>query len=64
MCGAGLSANIQLGGSRFFARARVPRARARPCVGLPQVASAGRKNLFAAGASYRFHPWRGFNYEF
>ncbi len=34
-----------------FARARVPRARARPCVGLPPVAFAGRKSMLAACAA-------------
>ncbi len=61
---AGLSAYIRLGGCRGFARARVPRARARPCVGLPLGASAGRKTIGTAGGSYRSHPWRGFSYEF
>ncbi len=55
---AGLSAHIRLGGCRGFARARVSRARARPCVGLPPVASAGRKTIGTAGGSYRSHPWR------
>ncbi len=54
----GLSAYIRLGGCRGFSRARVPRARARPCVGLPPGASAGRKTIGTAGGSYRSHPWR------
>ncbi len=60
----GLSAYIRLGGCRGFARARGTRARARPCVGLPPIASAGRKTIGTAGGSYRSHPWRKFNYEF
>ncbi len=47
----GLSAYIRLGGCRGFARARDTRARARPCVGLPPVASAGRKTIGTAGGS-------------
>ncbi len=58
MCGTGLSAHIRLGGCRGFARARGTRARARPCVGLPPVASAGRKTIGTARGSYRSHPWR------
>ncbi len=41
----GLSAQMRLGGCRGFARAAATLARARPCVGLPSVASAGRKTI-------------------
>ncbi len=43
--GTGLSAQMRLGQCRGFARAVATLARARPCVGLPSVASAGRKTI-------------------
>jgi len=48
---AGLSARMRLAGSLLFARAAPTLARARPCVGLPSVASAGRKSKLAAFAA-------------
>jgi len=42
---------MRLAGSLLFARAAPALARARPGVGLPSVASAGRKSMLAAFAA-------------